>query len=128
MTKQKPLWERLYREPAYYELARKVGYAGCTYRQFCEHIEDLGKLHGKTRVESASWHLFTFEGESTVNPKPLAKVSLRQQVRKICHQLLGPDPEIPFTDMVEKILRLEEPEQEPPPKPEKPKRAKKVKK
>jgi hypothetical protein len=108
MTKQKPLWERLYQEPAFYELAREVGYAGCTYCQLCEHIEDLGKLHGKQRVESASYHLFTFEGDGTVNPKPLAKVSLRQHVRKIVHHLLGPDPEIPFTDMVAEILRPEE--------------------
>src|SRR4051812_33235758 len=93
MSKEKTLCDRLYTEPAYYELARAVGYRGCTYRQLTEMIDDLGKRHGKAAVERAAWHLVTYEGQNTTAVKSLAKVELQPEARRLCWQLLGPSPE-----------------------------------
>lgn len=90
MNKEKALWERLYQDEAYIELARFVGYAGLTYRELIEKREPLRQKFGNPRIDSATYILVTFEGERTVNPKPLAHVSLRPEVRKLCRQLLGP--------------------------------------
>lgn len=53
----------------------------------------LSKQFDKVKVESAIYHLVTYEGQMTVNPKPLAEVRLRDDARKACWQLLGPPPE-----------------------------------
>jgi hypothetical protein len=95
MIKQKPHWQRLYEEREWYELARAIGYEGCTYRQLNEKIEELGKHFDKRKLESAAYHLVTFEGQMTVKPKPLVKVEFRSEIRKLCWQLLGPPPEHP---------------------------------
>ena len=118
MHKERPLWDRLYQRPEYYELVRRVGYKGCRYRDLVKFIEELGKLYGKQRCESASYHCVIFEGQMTTNPKPLAEVKLRAEVRKLSHQLLGPDPDIPQTDLIADIHERaarpprEEPEEE----------------
>ena len=93
MHKEPPLWQRLYTDAAYRELVRRVGYRGCTWRELAALIEELGKTYGKQKVESASYRCFTFEGQMTCNPAPLAHVSLRADVRTLCWQLLGPPPE-----------------------------------
>lgn len=103
--KQLPLYERLYRDPTYYELARAVGYAGCTVRQLFEKIDALAKTLDKRKLESASTYLVSYQGQFTCNPKPLDHVSLRSDVRRLCHQLLGPDPMIPETNIVAAILK-----------------------
>ena len=93
MKGEQPLWWRIYFDPAYTAVCRAVTYTGITYRRMTELIEDLGKIHGKPRIESAFYHCVQFEGQHTVNPKPLAHVMLRTEVRKLCWQLLGPPPE-----------------------------------
>jgi hypothetical protein len=93
MYKEKPLWERLYREPEFYSLARAVGYLGCTYRELTEKIDELAKTYDKRKLESASRYLLTFEGQMARDAKPLAHVSLREDAKKVCWQLLGPPPE-----------------------------------
>jgi hypothetical protein len=92
MFKQKPLWERLYQEAEFYQLAREVGYAGCTFRQYQQKIDELAKTYDRQKLESAGYHLVTYEGQMTVKPKPLANVQLRAEVRKLCWQLLGCPP------------------------------------
>lgn len=94
MTKEHPLWHRLYFDHAYADVARMVGYVGMTYRDFAAGLQTLIEKHGR-KAESASWHVVTFEGQMTCNPKPLAHVQLRAEVRKLCWQLLGPPPEHP---------------------------------
>lgn len=93
MVHEKPLWHRIYFEPHYTDVCRAIGYLGCTYRRLTGIIEELGKTHGKEKVEAAIHQLATYEGQMTVNPKPDAHVSLRAEVRKLCWQLLGPTPE-----------------------------------
>ncbi len=93
MNKELPLWHKLYFWPHFTEIVRAVGYAGCLYRDLWKLLEPIADQFGKTQVESATWHLLTFEGQMTVNPKPLAKVELRAEVRGLAWQLLGPPPE-----------------------------------
>ena len=93
MIKQKPLWERLYLDAAYIEIARMIGYRGTTYREMMKMLESLEEKFGKQRVHSAVYHIVTFEGQMTCNPKPLEEVKLRPEVRKLCWQLLGPPPD-----------------------------------
>jgi hypothetical protein len=116
MAKEQPLWHRIYFDPVYTEIARAIGYAGCTYRDMLALLEPLGERFGKQRVESATYHLVTFEGQMTCNPKPLAQVSLRAEVRKLCWQLLGPPPETedefyrhPDGTPVERLKKADEP-------------------
>jgi hypothetical protein len=114
--KEKPLWWRLYNDPAYVAVARSIGYQGCTVRDLGQKIEDLSRQFDKHRVQSAVYHLATFDGQMTCNPPQLAKVELRAHVRQLCWQLLGvppdhPDyasfhpeaaePEVPDTDVTE---------------------------
>jgi hypothetical protein len=99
--KQTPLWQRLYFDPVYVAVAREIGYKGCTVRELGQKIEDLSKQFEKRLVESATYHLCTFEGQMTCNPSPLAHVSLRSEVRRLCWQLLGPPPEHPLHGRLE---------------------------
>lgn len=93
MKTETPLWERLYHSECWIELARIVGYAGITYRDLLEQAKPLRARFDGQAVDSAVHHLVTFEGDRTCNPKPLAHVQLRPEIRKICWQLLGPPPE-----------------------------------
>ena len=93
MAKEIPLLDRIYKDPLHQEICRFVGYFGTTFQELQRKLELLGEAYGKTRAESASWHLCSFEGQNTINPKPLAKVELRSDVRRYCFMLLGPPPE-----------------------------------
>lgn len=93
MEKERPLWQRIYFDPVYTAVAREIGYQGCLYRDLVQKIEALSQRFDKMKVESAIYHLVTFEGQMTCNPKPLAQVAFREDVRKLMWQLLGPPPE-----------------------------------
>ncbi|HYT93502.1 MAG TPA: hypothetical protein VEL76_32590 [Gemmataceae bacterium] len=93
MMKEIPLVHRIYFLPEYTAVARAIGYRGMTYRELTQVIEELAKQFPKAMVESAIYHLTTFEGQMTCNPPPLAKVQLREHARKLCWMLLGPPPE-----------------------------------
>lgn len=93
MKQEQSLALRIYHDPVYTAVVRAVNYKGMPYRSLSELIETLAKQFDKRRVESACYHLVAFEGQMTVNPKPLAHVSLRAEVRKLAIQLLGPPPE-----------------------------------
>lgn len=104
MEKEKPLWQRIYCDPVYTAVAREIGYQGCLYRDLLQKIETLSTQFDKVKVESAVYHLAIFEGQMTVNPKPLAEVKLRDEARKLCWQLLGYPPEYIPTDMIGEIM------------------------
>lgn len=93
MKKEKPLWEKLYFDAEYVEIARLIGYQGTTYRDMLKMLEPLEAKFGKVRVHSAVHFLVIFEGQMTCNPRPLAEVKLRPEVRRLCWSLLGPPPE-----------------------------------
>jgi hypothetical protein len=118
----------MYEDPCYGEIVQAVGYRGMTYRELTELIETLAKRFDKLRVESATYHLVTFEGQMTCNPKPLAQVSLRAEVRKLAWQLLGPPPESSESEHFHQPgpwkPPWDRPPKEPPPEPQdgKPKR------
>jgi hypothetical protein len=82
----------MYFWPEFSDLVTRVGYGTITYRELTAIIEELGQRHGKAKVESAAYYCTTFEGQMTSNPKPLAEVTLRAEVRKLAWQLLGPPP------------------------------------
>jgi hypothetical protein len=95
VTKEQPLWHRIYYDDCYTEVVRAIGYEGCTYREMLARLEPLEKQFGKQRVHAATVHLFFYEGQFTCNPKPLAHVRLREEIRTLVWQLLGPPPEHP---------------------------------
>src|SRR5687767_5626405 len=120
MTKEQPLWHRMYFNPVYTDVVRAVGYEGMTYREWSQKLQELIEKHGQ-QAESVSWHLLYFEGQMTTNPKPLAKVELRKEVRKLAWGLLGVPKDHPEYELYQKPEPLpffrapkqEEPQQEP---------------
>jgi hypothetical protein len=102
MSKDQPLWHRLYFDAAYTEVARLIGYAGFQYRELADKLEPLYRRFGKAKVESVVYHLTVFDGQMTVKPPPLGQVMLRPDVRKLCWQLLGPPPEHPQYELMKR--------------------------
>src|SRR5262245_12976409 len=95
MSKEQPLYLRLYQDQCFSEVARTIGYKGLQYLYLDERMQPLYERFGKERVQSAVYHLATFEGDNRTNVSPLVKVELRPHVRKLCYQLLGLPPEHP---------------------------------
>jgi hypothetical protein len=100
MHKQRPIWDRMYREPLYAELVRFVGHAGVTVRQLQQKVEEMAQRVDKSAVESAVVHLCSYEGQFRIHPPPLAKVTLRDDVCKYAVGLLGLPPEHPWYSAV----------------------------
>src|SRR6266446_4237005 len=86
---EKPLWQRIYQEPGGAEVARIIGYSGTTYRDLMEKVEPLKQQFGGQAIDSAIYFLASFEGDRSCNVKPLAHVTLREDARRACFQLLG---------------------------------------
>jgi hypothetical protein len=93
---EKPLWWRIHHNPAYRDICLAIGYRGVTYRELAELLETLGQKHDKRKLEAATVHLLTYEGQFTVSPKPLVEVKFRGEVRTLLWQLLGPPPKHPW--------------------------------
>lgn len=91
--KKEALLEAIYQKPWFTELARFVGYRGCTLRDLQARIELLSAQYDKRQLEQAAYWLVQYEGQNTVTPKPLTHVSLRPEVRNGCYMLLSPAPE-----------------------------------
>jgi hypothetical protein len=85
MTKEQPLYLRLYRQPQYYELARIVGYAGLSVSEAQVQSEPLLKQYGATEMNRVSQELLDIDQSAT---PPTAR--LKAAVRQLCWQLLGP--------------------------------------
>ncbi len=123
MKKEPSVLERLYKEPEYQEIAKFVGYQGTVVRDLYARIELLAAKYDKRKLETAAVHLTVYEGQFTSTPKSLAEVKLRSDVRKCCHQLLGPAPEDPGYEEYWRINQREPPDAkraEPQPKPKTP--------
>jgi hypothetical protein len=101
MSKDQPLWHRLYFDAAYAEVARLIGYAGFQYRELADKLEPLYQRFGKAKVESVVYQLASFDGQMTVKPPPLAKVMLRAEVKSLCWQLLGVPPDHPQYELMQ---------------------------
>ncbi len=86
-------------------MARAIGYQGVQYRDLWPIIEELSKEFPKVKVESAIYHLTTFEGQMRCNPPPLAQVMFREEVRPLMWQLLGPEPGHPLREEMDRINR-----------------------
>lgn len=110
MKSEKPLWYRLYYEECYAAVARLVGYAGFPSADLDAKIAPLVERFGKPAVEEALRRLTT---HSPYREQPVVK--LREDVRKLCWQLLGPPPEHALRDYVRGVRAT--PEAEPAPKP-----------
>src|SRR5262245_58985232 len=87
--KEKPLILRLYQEPARYETARAIGYEGVPASEIRERVKPLEGRLGQAKVEAALLLLTTYQVPGA------DRVRLREHVRKIRFQLLGPPPEHP---------------------------------
>jgi hypothetical protein len=83
-----PLFMRINREPALYEMARAVSFGGIRSGQLRERMEEMSKKHGSHAVAMA----FT---ELTMTDPATSLTVLRPHVRGICRQFMGPPPESP---------------------------------
>jgi hypothetical protein len=86
VRKEEHLINRPYRQPALYELARAVGYAGRAEGDLRAGCDEPRQRVGEQKVVLALHELTTRDEGSGL-------MVLRPEVRKLCHQLLGPDPE-----------------------------------
>ena len=85
-----PLINRLYQEPALYELARLVGYDGLPVPKAKERLEAMCKTYTKEIMSAAAEDIVRVD--ATTDP-PTAR--LKDEARKACFMLLGPPPESP---------------------------------
>ena len=93
---KKPLWHRLYFSDVHTEVARTVGYAGFPHDQMEEKLKDLVERFGRKRIQEVCSELITLHFKGKEKPsgrREDAEVRLKEEVRKLCWQLLGPPPE-----------------------------------
>jgi hypothetical protein len=88
MVREQPLSLRLYFQPHLYELAQALGYRGLPVPAAKEKVRALAEKYGKQKMQAASKELVRID-PSTDPPK----ARLKDEVRKLCWQLLGPPPE-----------------------------------
>lgn len=89
------LCQRLYAEPPLYELARLVGYAGLAVPDAQERLKALTDKYGKEAMAQAAEEIVSIDTSSTP-----PTVRLKDNVRKLCFQLMGPAPESPAFERV----------------------------
>jgi hypothetical protein len=87
MAREQPLSVRLYFQPHLYELARAIGYQGLPVPAARERIRALADTYGKENLLAATKELVRID--PSTDP-PTAR--LKEDVRKLCWQLLGPPP------------------------------------
>jgi hypothetical protein len=98
MKRKMPLWQRLYVDPVYTEVARAIGYRRFRQAEAESRLAPLLNQFGKERVAAASRELLTlvFKGEyKRSGCQRDAEVCLTEEARNLCFQLLGPAPEHP---------------------------------
>jgi hypothetical protein len=88
MAREQPLSVRLYFHPHLYELAQAIGYEGLPVPAAKEKVRSLTEKYGKEKMLAASKELVRID--PTTEP-PTAR--LKEEVRRLCWQLLGPPPE-----------------------------------
>src|SRR4051812_13707993 len=87
MARTKPLYLRLYHEPHLSDLTRLIGYDGLPVPEAKERLRPLNERYGEQKMKAAAGELL--EVDSSREP-PLAR--LKDPVRKLAWQLLGPPP------------------------------------
>jgi predicted peroxiredoxin len=95
-TDKVPLYMKLYFQEAYIEVARTIGYAGFPRDQLEERMKDLVDRFGRKKIQDVCGELITLQfggKEKRSGPREDAEVRLKEDVRKLCWQLLGPPPE-----------------------------------
>jgi hypothetical protein len=117
MHREKPLAERMYGDPCYTELVRVIGYQGCRFGELEGKLRPLVERFGEQRVEVASYHVLTYEGQVMRDARPGADVKLRGEARKLAWGLLGPPPEHPWHDAYKNGTRIPLPWEKPEPPP-----------
>ena len=80
-------------EMARYDQSRSDYFQDVTPLTMVEKTQPLRQKFGNPRVDSATYCLVTFDGQMTCNPAPLAKVTLREHIKRLAFMLLGPPPE-----------------------------------
>ena len=93
---KQPLWHRLYFSEIHTEIARLVGYAGFPHDQLEEKMKDLVDRFGRKQIQDVCSELITLHFKGKEKPsgrREDAEVRLKEDVRKLCWQLLGPPPE-----------------------------------
>jgi hypothetical protein len=87
MAREQPLSVRLYFQPQLYELARAIGYEGLPVPAAREKVRELAERYGEQELLAAAKELIRID--PSTDP-PTAR--LKEDVRKLCWQLLGPPP------------------------------------
>lgn len=93
---KRPLWHRLYFSEVHTEVARIVGYAGFPQDQLEEKLKDIVERFGRKKIQEVCSELITLHFKGKEKPsgrREDAEVRLKEDVRKLCWQLLGPPPE-----------------------------------
>jgi hypothetical protein len=85
MTKEQPLYLRLFFEPHFSDLVRIVGYDGLAEEQRDKALPLLEK-YGHQKMDEAQRLLLDID-------KDAKRYTLKPEVRKLCTQLLGIPPE-----------------------------------
>src|ERR1051325_7143728 len=120
MNKEKPLYERIYQDPLYIAIIRFVHYKGVTWRDLCAKMDEWKQEFPRKNIDQHVYHMVWFEAQNRCNVKPLEPVHLRQDVRKLAFQILGPPPEMadqfyrhangePTAEHAEKMASLQKP-------------------
>ncbi len=86
MAKPKSLSDKLYRDDAYIAVARTVRYFTLPCSEVVEKLKDALAAHGREKLDEAAKDLLAIEGTH-----PNATARLKDDVRKLCWGLLGPD-------------------------------------
>lgn len=98
MIKEKPLWERMYRDDLYIEIVRTIGYRAIRYAEAQEILKPIVDRFGESSFKAAASALtiLIFKGEHKRSGRQQdAEVCLNDEARKLAWQLLGPPPEHP---------------------------------
>ncbi len=91
--RERPLWDLLFFEPAFYEAARIIGYAGIEPFAFWDKAKELGLIEqlGKAQLQQAVEKLTLWNKREQSPPR----YEFTREARKWMFQLLGPAPEHP---------------------------------
>jgi hypothetical protein len=101
------LLRRLYSDPAYIQTAHIIGYGGCGPFEFWDAAKHLPCDH-QGEFRDAMFDLTRTDRREASPPR----YELREDVKKLCWQLLGPPPGHPLREEMDK---LKEPPAEPAP-------------
>jgi hypothetical protein len=100
---KRPLWDRMYADPAYVALARFIGYGGKPLSEAQQFVQQLEQTYGRDKVIEAGEALSVAEGRAERQT-----VRLTAEARRLAWQLLGPPPEHTPIDMIAEIMAMGE--------------------